>query len=139
MSTAVAAQDRAGQDPVPDGGRRPAAERGELTIADRVVERIVEAAVAEAGSVTGAPPSMFGQPLWAVTEGSKARVSASVDGGVVTAKVRLSVRWPEPVLAATRRVRTRIVDRVVTMTGLRVAEIDVEVSGLYSPTRRRVR
>jgi uncharacterized alkaline shock family protein YloU len=138
MSTAVAARERTGRDLVTDGGRRPPADRGELTIADRVVERIVEAAVAEADSVTGAPPSVLGRQLRAATEGSKARVSASVDGTVVTATVRLSVRWPEPVLDVTRRVRERIVDRVATMTGLRVAEIDVEVTAVYSPTRRRV-
>jgi uncharacterized alkaline shock family protein YloU len=139
MTTAVAMPDRTGEDPAPAGRLRPAADRGELTIADRVVERIVQAAVAQANSVTGASPSLLGQPLRAVTGGSKARASASVDGTVVSATVRLSVRWPEPVLDVTRRVRERIIDRVETMTGLRVAEIDVEVTALYSPTPRRVR
>jgi uncharacterized alkaline shock family protein YloU len=122
-----------------DGGRGPAAERGELTIADRVVERIVEAAVAEVDGVTGAPPSVLGHSLRRTTEATKARVSAAVDGGVVTATVRLSVRWPAPVLDVTRHVRARIVDRVEAMAGLRVAEVDVVVTGLYSPARQRVR
>jgi uncharacterized alkaline shock family protein YloU len=139
VTAAVSERNRADRDPVAAGGPRPAAERGELTIADRVVERIAEAAVAEAHHATGAVPSVLGKPLRAVTEGTKARVSAEVDGGVVTATVRLSVRWPEPVLDVTRRVRARIVDRIEAATGLRVAEIDIEVTGLYSPTPHRVR
>jgi uncharacterized alkaline shock family protein YloU len=139
MSATVAELDRDDPAPAADGGRRPAAERGELTIADRVVERIVEAAVAEAHHAGGAAPSVLGQPLWAAAEGMKARVSATVDGGVVTATVRLSVRWPEPVLDVTRRVRARIVERVQALTGLRIAEVDIEITGLYTPTRQRVR
>jgi uncharacterized alkaline shock family protein YloU len=139
MTTAVADRDHAGHDPVVAGGRRPAADRGELTIADRVVERIVEAAVAEADRVTGASPSALGRALWIATEGTRARVAATVDGGVVTATVRLSVRWPEPVLEVARRTRDRIVDRVEAMTGLRVAEVDIAVIGLYSPAHHRVR
>jgi uncharacterized alkaline shock family protein YloU len=139
MTAAVAQLDRHDEDPVADGARRPAAERGELTIADRVVERIAEAAVAEAHHAGGAAPAVLGRQLWAATEGMKARVSAAVDGGVVTATVRLSVRWPEPVLEVTRRVRERIVDRVEAVTGLRVAEVDIDVTGLYAPARRRVR
>jgi uncharacterized alkaline shock family protein YloU len=139
MSATVA--ERGHDDPAggADGGRRPAAERGELTIADRVVERIAEAAVAEAHRAGGAAPAVLGRPLWAATEGMRARVSATVDGGVVTATVRLSVRWPAPVLDVTRRVRARIVERVQTLTGLRVAEVDLEITGLYPPTRQRVR
>jgi uncharacterized alkaline shock family protein YloU len=139
VSPAVGEHDRNVEEAVADHGRRPAAERGELTIADRVVERVAEAAVAEAHNAAGAAPSVLGQPLWAATEGTRARVSAVVDGGVVTATVRLSVRWPEPVLEVTRRVRARIVDRVEAVTGLRVAEVDIEVTGLYSPTVQRVR
>lgn len=137
MTAALAELDR-DRDPVADGSRRPAAERGELTIADRVVERIAGAAVAEAHHAGGAAPSLLGRNLWASTEDMKARVSAAVDGGVVTATVRLSIRWPEPVLDVARRVRERIVDRVEALTGLRVAEVDIDVTGLYAPTSRRV-
>jgi uncharacterized alkaline shock family protein YloU len=139
VTAAVGEHDRNVEDTGADRGRRPAAERGELTIADRVVERVAEAAVAEAHNAAGAAPSVLGRPLWAATEGTRARVSAVVDGGVVTATVRLSVRWPEPVLEVTRRVRARVVDRVEAVTGLRVAEVDIEVTGLYSPTAQRVR
>jgi uncharacterized alkaline shock family protein YloU len=138
VTAALAELDRHDRDSV-DGGRRPAAERGELTIADRVVERIVEAAVAETHDAGGAAPAVLGRQLWTATQSTKARVSAAVDGGVVTATVRLSVRWPEPVLEVTRRVRERIVDRVEAVTALRVAEVDIEVTGLYAPARQRVR
>ncbi len=113
--------------------------RGRLTIADRVVEKVAAQAVTEVDRATGAPRTVLGQALGRATEDSPARTSALVDGDLVTVTVSMSVRWPAPVREVTAQVRRRVVERVEELTGLHVAEVDIDVPTLLTkpnPTPR---
>ena len=117
-------------------GSRPIdpAERGRTRIADRVVEKIAARAVAEVDNATGVARSVLGVRLGSANATSTANVSATVDGGVVEVKAVMSVQWPAPVRAVTRRVRTNVTDRVQNLTGLQVQYVDIEVTTLLTDT-----
>ncbi len=120
---------------------RPAGadQRGTTTIADRVVERIAAQAVAEVDRAAGATRQLLGVSLGSTDETTRARVSATVDGGIVSVVVVLAVIWPHPVREVTREVRDHVSARVQELTGLRVADVDIEVAELLTSTTPRPR
>ena len=118
----------------------PAEARGELQIADRVVEKIVAQAVSEVAHTTGVSRQVLG--LGRGPSRTTARVSATVDGDIATVQVVMAVLWPEPVPDVTQRVREHVVGRLAQYAELRAAEVDIEVAALprsYGPRPRRVR
>lgn len=135
MSTHAQVLDPPGT-PAPDTGGP-----GTTVIADRVVERLAAQAVAEIDRATGATRQVLGMSLGSTDETTKARVDATVDGGIVSVHVVLAVIWPNPVRAVTQEVRNHVTSRVQELTGLRVADVDIEVSELLTATTppRRVR
>lgn len=120
--------------PVADRDPGSAAERGRTRIADRVVEKIAARAVAEVDNATGVARQLLGVRLGSPGPGSAARVDAEVDGGVVTVRAAMAVRWPAPVRAVTRQVRTHVTERVESLTGLRVEQVDIDVTTLLTGT-----
>lgn len=112
------------------------AERGRLTIDDRVVEKVAAQAVAEIDRATGAPRTLFGQPLGSVRADTPARTSARVDGDIVTVTVSMSVQWPASIREVAAQLRHRVTDRVAAITGLTVAEVDIDVPTLLTAGRR---
>ena len=116
----------------------PPAARGSLTIADRVVERVAAHAATEVDLATGAPRTLLGQRL---PSAERARASARVDGGLVSVSVSLAVTWPSPVRRVAADVRAHLTRRVEELTGLEVAEVDVDVATLPAQRddTRRVR
>lgn len=112
---------------------------GRTTIADRVVERIAAQAVSEVDSATGVVRHVLGVALGTTTEDTKARVAADVDGGIVFVRVDLAVVWPSAVRTVTREVREHVIWRVQRLTGLRVADVDVEVSEILTETAQPAR
>lgn len=117
-----------------------AGERGRTTIADRVVEKIAARAVDEVELAAGAPPTLLGLRLTEAKPGHRPRVEATVHDGVVSVRVSMSVRWPESVRTVAAAVRGRVAERLHTLTGLRVATVDIDVPALLTATaeRRRV-
>lgn len=117
------------------------AERGRLTIDDRVVEKVAARAVTEIDRATGAPRTLFGQSLGSVRADTPARTSARVDGDIVTVTVSMSVQWPAPIREVAAQLRHRVTDRVQAITGLTVAEVDIDVPTLLTarPSTPRVR
>lgn len=107
---------------------------GRTVIADRVVERIAAQAVAEVDSATGVARQILGVKMGSTDERTRARVSAAVDGGIVSVYVVLAVIWPSSVRAVTRQVREHVSTRVQALTGLRVADVDVRVTELLTAT-----
>lgn len=116
------------------GASGDAADRGRTRIADRVVEKIAARAVAEVDSATGVARQVLGVRLGSASEDSRARVTADVDGGVVTVHASMAVRWPAPVREVTRQVRANVTDRVQSLTGLRVEYVDIDVPQLLTGT-----
>lgn len=111
----------------------PPEQRGTTHIADRVVEKVAAQAVDEVDLAGGTAPRMLGVPLGRDRLERSARVSATVDGGLVTVVVGMSVEWPSPVRQVAGAVREHVQSRVGELIGLEVREVDIEVSRLVRP------
>lgn len=120
----------------PPESRTDPAERGETRISDRVVDRIVTAAADEIGRTAGTFRRILGIPMG---HSDRPEAHADVNGDVVTARVSLAVRYPSPVREVAAEVREHVMKRVSELTGLRVAEVDVEVVSLVPDLQPRVR
>jgi len=107
---------------------------GATVIADRVVERIAAQAVAEVDRATGVARQVLGMSFGSTDEHTRARVSADVDGGVVAVQVGLAVMWPSSITTVTRQVREHVTSRVQQLTGLQVADVDIDVTELLTTT-----
>jgi len=118
-----------------DGPLRPPAERGETTMADRVVEKVAAAAVGEVELAAGAPRRMRHGPS------NSARAQVSIDGHIATIGVDMSVVYPSPIRSVARVARRHVAARVTELTGLEVKQLDINVIGFLPAhtDRRRVR
>ncbi|MEU7788978.1 MULTISPECIES: Asp23/Gls24 family envelope stress response protein [unclassified Amycolatopsis] len=118
----------------------PSAERGALTIADQVVERLAVHAVREVEDVGGAAGRVLGLSVGGEDLDRSAKVSVRVDGEAVTLDVRLSIVYPASVARTTGRVREHLRQRVAELTGLTVTRVDITVTALHTTaaTPRRV-
>ena len=115
--------------------------RGALTIADRVVEKVAGQAAIEVDHVTGVPRRVLGQTLGKVKADSHARASAKVDGSIVSVSISIAVEYPTPVRVVAAEVRRRVVEQVRALCGLQVVEVHVDVPHFYTeaathPARR---
>ena len=129
-----AAADR--RDEPADPPPKDAGQRGSLKIADRVVEKIAAQAVSEVDLATGAPRSVLGLHLGSSDGSQDARAEAHVDGGLVTVSVIMAVQWPASVRQVAEQVRVHLKQRITDLTGLAVAEVDVNVPTLVTTHRR---
>ena len=113
--------------------------RGSLTIADRVVEKVAAQAVTEVDLATGAPRTVLGRTLLGRAPepdpDRPARAQAHVDGRLVTVAVTLAVQWPAPVRQVAEQVRRHLTSRIGELTGLQVAQVDVDVPTLVTGRR----
>ena len=118
-----------------------AAERGATVILPRVVERVATQAVREVDRTAGTGRRVLGYTFGTPGTQTGATVQAYVDGQVATVEVAMTVIYPAPVLAVTRRTRHHITDRIVELTGLSVRRVDITVVGMTvdRPTTPRVR
>jgi uncharacterized alkaline shock family protein YloU len=126
----------------PDAPPGPAADlpgpdaRGTTTIADRVVERIAARAAGEVDQASGAPRRILGRSLGRDDDADRrASADARVDGRIVTLAITLAVQWPANVREVAEQVRRHVAERVRELTGLEVAEVDVDVPTLLSGAR----
>jgi uncharacterized alkaline shock family protein YloU len=123
------------------------AEFGQITIADRVVEKIIARAVLEIHDAGGAAPRVFGHAIpgaghlgirrTGLRQAPKAAVD--IDGRTVYLDLTISTRWPASIADTSTRVRDHVRTRVHDLTGLTVAEIRITVAGLIAgpaPTSR---
>ena len=116
--------------PLPDPGQR-----GTLVIADRVVQKIAAQAVTEVDLATGAPRTLLGKRLTKADPDARARAQAHVDGDLVTLTVTLAVQWPAPVRQVAEQARRHLTQQIHDLTGLTVAEVDIDVPTLITGRR----
>lgn len=116
-----------------------AGERGRLTIAEKVVERVAGYAVTQVDGVSAAPRRLLGVTVGDARPDTEASVSAQVDGSVGTVRATVAIAWPNPVRVVADRLRAAIRDDVALMTDVRVAQVDVDIvsfAAATAPTRR---
>lgn len=118
----------------PAGSPAPPADRGDLVIAEQVVQKIGATALGDVDGVGGSARRVLGVALGSDDPGGTARVAAHVDGGLVTLDVTCSVAYPRSVREVTERARAHLIERVGALTGLRVAQVDITVTALTSTT-----
>jgi len=104
------------------------AQRGELIVKNRVVERLATYA---ALSVAGVARHAAG--LDRVTGRDLPRVAVSVAGGHVRAAVEIAVVWPHPLGETAASVRSRVTEQLVVLGGLTVDAVDVAVPAVVQP------
>jgi uncharacterized alkaline shock family protein YloU len=103
----------------------PAAERGSLRIADRVVAKIAARAAHDA--LADAPRAEH------VPAGTRPNASVAVRRGKAYVRLSVELGYPNDIGAVARSVRRRVADRVQALTGMDVPEVAVEVERLHSP------
>ncbi len=105
-------------------------ERGSLSIAEVVVEKVAAAAAGEVDHVGGAARRVLGVPTGREGGDGPPRVSATVNGQLATLEVRMSVVYPASVRAVTEATRAHLRDRVEALTELTVSRVDISVAAL---------
>jgi len=93
-------------------------------------------AVTEVELTGGVTRQLMGITIGRRTGAGSAHVDARVDGHLAMIEVRLSLAYPAPVRAVTREVRSHVIERVTTLTGLEVRHVDIEVAGLLRGRKR---
>ncbi len=102
-------------------GEAPA-QRGQLTVRDKVVQRIARHA---ALSVRDVVPSASG--LDKVTGNDLPKIAVTVAGGHVRAVLDVAVTWPAPLNQTAAAVRARVGQDLAAQAGLVVDGVDVTV------------
>jgi uncharacterized alkaline shock family protein YloU len=122
-------------EPVARAGRN---ELGTISIADRVVSKIVARAAAENPDAGAAAARMLGR----VVPGSGhlgvrgtdlqalPKTSVDVDGSKAFITLEISVRWPASVPDVAEQVRSHVRDRVRELAGLDVDEVHIIITDL---------
>jgi uncharacterized alkaline shock family protein YloU len=147
MSTAVPTA----TEPTPVGALTPAdvgsafpelgeaAERGTLTVADRVVARVAGYAVTLVDGASAAPRRVLGVAVGGSSDDRAASVDARVDGQIATVEASVAIGWPASVHTVAARLRQQVRADVERITGVRVAHVDIDVVSLAAPPSKRRR
>lgn len=116
------------------------AQRGELHIDNRVVERVAGYAVTLVPDAVAAPRRVLGVSVGQARPEELAHVDADVRGTVATVTATIAVRWPRSVPQVAGQVRATVRGEVTRITGVEVDHVDLDVVSLQVPTRaaRRV-
>jgi uncharacterized alkaline shock family protein YloU len=112
------------------------AERGSLTVADRVVARVAGHAVTLVEGASAAPRRVLGVSVGGSRPDREAAVDARVDGSTATVEATVAIAWPASIREVTTRLRKRVRDDVARFTGVRVAHIDLDVVSMTAPSAR---
>jgi uncharacterized alkaline shock family protein YloU len=116
-----------------------AGDRGRLTIAEKVVERVAGYAVTQVEGASAAPRRVLGMNVGEARADTEAAVTAKVEGRAASVSATVAVAWPQPVRTVADRLRRRIRDDVLRMTDVEVAQVDLDVvtfAAASAPTRR---
>jgi uncharacterized alkaline shock family protein YloU len=112
------------------------AERGTLIVEPRAVERIAAAAATEVEHIGGAARRVLSVAVGDDAQAPRPQVDAAVDGSAVRLAVICSVAYPHPVATVTDRLRTHLVERVSSLTGLTPRSVRIAVAALTADPGR---
>jgi len=114
-------------------------DRGTTTIKDGLVKRLAGMAAEEVEGVYmgGGVSRAAGGVLGGITGSQNQTRGVSVEVGQAETAIDLSmsIEYGKNILQTTRRVRERITERVESLTGLRVTELNVTINDVIFPDR----
>lgn len=116
--------------------RAEASVRGDLLVADRVVQKIAGIA---AGEVRGVVST--GSGVDQLLGRKYPHADATIAGSRARIQIDIAVAWPYPLSQVSSQVRDHVTDRVNDLVGLTVDAVDVTVSKVVhasAPQPRRV-
>jgi uncharacterized alkaline shock family protein YloU len=114
----------------------PPDDRGQLTVDDRVVEKVAGYAVTFVIDAAAAPRRVLGVKIGQARPRDAASVQAEVQGDIASVQAVIAVRWPKSVQKVADEVRERIRSEVAAITGVRVDHVDVEVVSMTVPSAK---
>lgn len=117
-----------------DPGLDEQGQRGHLTIADRVVQRVAVTAASEVDGVVS-----IGSGLDQVLGHRYPKADATVAGNRARITVEVAVRWPHPLAEVSADVRQRVRQRVSELVGLQVDAVDVTAAKIVHAPESNVR
>ncbi len=100
-----------------------AGQRGSLTVADRVIDKLAEQAATQVPGVVSS-----GSSLDMLVGRRLPRVSSDVRGGQTRVDVEIAVQWPMALGDVATSVRSAVTDAVTAYAGLTVVAVDVTVA-----------
>ena len=130
-----------------DGG---AGDRGGISISDSVVSKIAGIAAQEVekvqmgGGTAAAVGGFLSNVAGSVTGGNSAGGGASLTSGVsvevgeeeAAVDLTVAVEYGAPIPRTTQAVRDNVINRVESLTGLRVTEVNITVNDVQFPEER---
>ncbi|MHA7145570.1 Asp23/Gls24 family envelope stress response protein [Arthrobacter sp. TmT3-37] len=117
------------------GGRTAAEDRGTLTIAEKVIEKIASQIAADTPGVHGSSGGFLGIGS-RDDEDARPKVTAELHGRTASLQVRAGVRYPTPLRVTTERLRERIRTQVSKRCGVDVRQVDIDITSLVARTDR---
>ncbi|MCU1536660.1 MAG: hypothetical protein JWP82_1011 [Humibacillus sp.] len=118
--------------------RTPARSRGHLVIDKRVIERVASHAASESGPTGGVSGGFLGIGASGDLD-TPPTADVELVGQTAVIGLDLTVAYPAPIRAASDHVRTHVMERVHTLTGVEVTRVDITVARLMpadDPTRK---
>lgn len=109
-------------------------ERGGLDVHDRVVTRVARRAAREVPGV-----AEYTEPLDRATGRGLPRADVKRSGRVATVEISVAVSWGLSLGEVAETVRDRVSERLRTLMGLDVTNVDVTVSRIVRPTSEEPR
>lgn len=109
----------------------PAAERGSLHVADKVVHRIARQAAQEIEHTVPVPRRLVDRIPGRRSQAT--RVATVISEKSVAVQVTVAVQYPYPVVEVTRAVRAHVTETVARMCDLTVTSVDIDVIQLRRP------
>lgn len=105
--------------------------RGQLVIAEKVIEKIASRAAGELEGVGGSSGGFLG--IGAQGElSNRPKASVQLSGQIASIELTVGVKYPAPLQRIGEQLRKRVQSQVSGLTGLEVRQVDVDISWLLS-------
>lgn len=109
------------------------AHRGQLVIAERVIEKVASQAASEVSVSAGRSGGVLGIGAHTDTT-ARPKVQVELSGRSATVEVETGVVYPTPLKQATGRIRDHVISRVEELTGVQVKRVDITIAWLTTGT-----
>lgn len=104
-------------------------QRGTLTISEKAIEKVAGQVAANVPGIHGMSGGFLGLGAQS-NEDARPKVSVHLSGLVATIELSVGVSYPAPLRAITERLRTEVQEKVGASCGIRVQQVDIDITTL---------